>query len=714
MAGKPQYSDAEILWFLKQVFEYKIKNEDLVCAGFKERFGRELKSYQHKYLKGRYGKDPNFNCPAVTGSAFLVQPARSEETQLPILPLVQDYTVKPCHTVEVHDNVGQGLNSSQTMDGYNNVGQGLNGSSSGMAVTNHYTTDRHPTTNNNTNNTANNTVNNTPRQTIEAPVLVPRQANLSRSSRMHTAPRDPRSESRQQAAQRAAAHQQAQAALHADEQVNRQLQNRQQVRGTQQNFEQLRIPGMPVMPVMPVMPQPQHPANQNPMLWQQANISPSTQQAHFSHGTHQAQGVAHHEVIASEQPHWTMNPYSGHQPPVGHDPHQATYIGNHTQERSTQLWIETQQHHMQARQYAAPSVYTGNHGQGLETGPWNGTQGHHLQAMEYSAPTAPGAVFSAPEQGFWEVAPPLGVPDLTTVRGTEGNQQEPGQGMQNPYERNGMPYPCPEFPHGQLQQSMPLSREESQQSMPVSYREPQQRHPLSRGEGEPLSRGDSQQSMPGYYRAGSQQSMPVSYRADSQQSMPVSYRAGSQQSIPVSYREDSQQSMPVSYRADSQQSMPVSYREPQQSEPPSRGDSQQSMRPPYRAPQQSEPPSRGDSQQSMPVSYREPQQNEPLSHGDSQQSMPVSHREPQQSEPLSRGESQQSEPLSEGFQAAYENWQQHTGVRDNSPFSCQVIRILHLQQLLAGTSTGTENEKEQDGEEDDFDFSDFIHLQNAP
>ncbi|OAA44510.1 hypothetical protein BBO_03993 [Beauveria brongniartii RCEF 3172] len=735
MAGKPQYTDAEILWFVKQVFEYKIKNEDQVCEGFKERFGRELKSHQHKYLKGRYGRDPAYNCPAITGVAFLVRPPISDEAQLPILPLGQDLTVMSFHTMEVHGNVGQclnssqtmegygnvgqGLNSGQTMEGYGNVGQGLNGSSSGMAVANHYTTARYATAN----NTANNTANYIPRQTTEAPVPVPRQADLSGSSTMHRTSRISRSERRHRTA-RAAAYQQAQAAVYADEQVERQLQNRQQLRGTQQNFERMRMRGMP---------QPQFPANQNSMLWPQANISPSTQQAHFSHGgMHQAQGVTHQGVFASEQSHWTMNPYSSHQPPVADYPQQATYIGNHGQELSTQQWIETQQHYLQARQSATPVAYTGNHGQELQTGPWNGTQGPHFQEMEYSAPAAPGAVFGAPEPGSWEVAPQLGAPDLATVRRTEENQQEPGQGMQNPYERNGMPYPSPALSNGQLQQSMPLSHGDSQQSMPLSHREPQQSEPLSRGDSqqsmplsyrepqqtaeyatllqsEPLSRGDSQQSMPLSHREP-QQSEPLSHR-EPQQSMPLS-RGESEQIMSLSHREP-QQSEPLS-RGDSQQSMPLSHREPQQSEPLSRGDSQQSMPLSHREPQQSEPLSRGDSQQSMPLSHREPQQSEPLSRGDSQQSMPLSYREPQQSEPLSRGESQQSEPLSGGGQAAYGNSREHTPVRHVSPYSYQVIRIQHLQQLLAGTSNGTENAKEQGGEEDDFNFADFLNLENVP
>ncbi|KAM3544814.1 hypothetical protein ARSEF1564_002278 [Beauveria bassiana] len=597
MAGKPQYSDAEILWFVKQVFEYKIKNEDLVCQGFKERFGRELKSHQHKYLKGRYGRDPAFNCPAITGIAFLVKPAISEEAQLPIVPLVQNLTVMACPTMELHGNVdqclnsiqpmegdgnvgqslgscqsmegygnvgqtlnasqpmegygnvgqsinasqpmegygnvGQSMNSSQPVDGYGNVGQGFNGGSSGMAMANHYTTARHPTASNN------------PRQTTESPVPVPRRADLSG---MYTASRVHRSERRHRAA-RAAAYQQAQAAVHADEQVERQLQNRQQVHGTRQNIERLQMPGIP---------QPQYPANQTPMLWPQANVSPSTQQEHFSHDMHQAQGVTHQETFASEQLHWTMNSHSAHQPPAAVYPQQATYMSNHSQELLTQRWIETQANYQQGRQSAAPVAYMGNHGQELGTGPWNGIQGPHLQEIQYSAPAAPEAVFSTPEQGSWEVAPQLGAPDLATFRATEENQQELVQGMQNPHERNAEPHPSAALLHGQLQQS------------------------------EPLSRGDSQQSML-------------------------------------------------------------------------------------------------------------------LSYGDSQQGMP-----------LSRGETQQSEPLSEGSQAANGNLQGQTSARQPSPFNYQVISIQHLQQLLAGTSNGTENAKEQDGEVDDFNIADFINLENAP
>ncbi|PQK11144.1 hypothetical protein BB8028_0002g14620 [Beauveria bassiana] len=564
MAGKPQYSDAEILWFVKQVFEYKIKNEDLVCQGFKERFGRELKSHQHKYLKGRYGRDPAFNCPAITGIAFLVKPAISEEAQLPIVPLVQNLTVMACPTMELHGNVdqclnsiqpmegdgnvgqslgscqpmegygnvgqtlnasqsmegygnvgqsinssqpvngygnvGQSINSSQPVDGYGNVGQGFNGGSSGMAMANHYTTARHPTASNN------------PRQTTESPVPVPRRADLSG---MYTASRVHRSERRHRAA-RAAAYQQAQAAVHADEQVERQLQNRQQVHGTRQNIERLQMPGIP---------QPQYPANQTPMLWPQANVSPSTQQEHFSHGMHQAQGVTHQETFASEQLHWTMNSHSAHQPPAAVSPQQATYMSNHSQELLTQRWIETQANYQQGRQSAAPAAYMGNHGQELGTGPWNGTQGPHLQEIQYSAPAAPEDVFSAPQQGSWEVAPQLGAPDLATFRATEENQQEPVQGMQNPHERNA---------------------------------------------------------------------------------------------------------------------------------------------------------------------------------------------EPQPSAALSRGQLQQSEPLSQESQAANRNLQGQTSARQPSPFSYQVISIQHLQQLLAGTSNGTENAKEQDGEVDDFNIADFINLENAP
>ncbi|PMB65954.1 hypothetical protein BM221_008153 [Beauveria bassiana] len=442
-------------------------------------------------------------------------------------------SINASQPMEGYGNVGQSMNSSQPVDGYGNVGQGFNGGSSGMAMANHYTTARHPTASNN------------PRQTTESPVPVPRRADLSG---MYTASRVHRSERRHRAA-RAAAYQQAQAAVHADEQVERQLQNRQQVHGTRQNIERLQMPGIP---------QPQYPANQTPMLWPQANVSPSTQQEHFSHDMHQAQGVTHQETFASEQLHWTMNSHSAHQPPAAVYPQQATYMSNHSQELLTQRWIETQANYQQGRQSAAPVAYMGNHGQELGTGPWNGTQGPHLQEIQYSAPAAPEAVFSTPEQGSWEVAPQLGAPDLATFRATEENQQELVQGMQNPHERNAEPHPSAALLHGQLQQS------------------------------EPLSRGDSQQSMP-------------------------------------------------------------------------------------------------------------------LSYGDSQQGMP-----------LSRGETQQSEPLSEGSQAANGNLQGQTSARQPSPFNYQVISIQHLQQLLAGTSNGTENAKEQDGEVDDFNIADFINLENAP
>lgn len=60
MAGTAQYTKREILWVLKKITEEKIKCPKFMNKLFKRNFGRPLAANQFRYLKNKYGRDPDF------------------------------------------------------------------------------------------------------------------------------------------------------------------------------------------------------------------------------------------------------------------------------------------------------------------------------------------------------------------------------------------------------------------------------------------------------------------------------------------------------------------------------------------------------------------------------------------------------------------------------------------------------------------------------
>jgi hypothetical protein len=58
MAGVSQYTKAEIRWILAQLVRKKAKDD--IKEGFESRFGKSLGDNQLRYIKNKYGRDPEF------------------------------------------------------------------------------------------------------------------------------------------------------------------------------------------------------------------------------------------------------------------------------------------------------------------------------------------------------------------------------------------------------------------------------------------------------------------------------------------------------------------------------------------------------------------------------------------------------------------------------------------------------------------------------
>jgi hypothetical protein len=58
MTGVSQYSKAEIRWILAQIVRKKAKDD--IKEGFEGRFGKSLGDNQLRYIKNKYGRDPEF------------------------------------------------------------------------------------------------------------------------------------------------------------------------------------------------------------------------------------------------------------------------------------------------------------------------------------------------------------------------------------------------------------------------------------------------------------------------------------------------------------------------------------------------------------------------------------------------------------------------------------------------------------------------------
>ncbi|KAH8179369.1 hypothetical protein LIA77_00888 [Sarocladium implicatum] len=63
MVGEPKYPPAQIYWILDNVLK-KTKN-DVMSEGFEAMFGKTLTPTQIRYVKNKYGKDPDYNSPMV-------------------------------------------------------------------------------------------------------------------------------------------------------------------------------------------------------------------------------------------------------------------------------------------------------------------------------------------------------------------------------------------------------------------------------------------------------------------------------------------------------------------------------------------------------------------------------------------------------------------------------------------------------------------------
>jgi hypothetical protein len=58
MVGEPRYVPEEIYWILEKVLA-KVK-PDVMSEGYEARFGKDLTPTQIRYVKNKYGKDPDY------------------------------------------------------------------------------------------------------------------------------------------------------------------------------------------------------------------------------------------------------------------------------------------------------------------------------------------------------------------------------------------------------------------------------------------------------------------------------------------------------------------------------------------------------------------------------------------------------------------------------------------------------------------------------
>lgn len=58
MVGEPKYPPEQIYWILDNVLR-KTKN-DVMSEGFEAMFGKTLTPTQIRYVKNKYGKDPDY------------------------------------------------------------------------------------------------------------------------------------------------------------------------------------------------------------------------------------------------------------------------------------------------------------------------------------------------------------------------------------------------------------------------------------------------------------------------------------------------------------------------------------------------------------------------------------------------------------------------------------------------------------------------------
>ncbi|OAA49699.1 hypothetical protein ISF_09402 [Cordyceps fumosorosea ARSEF 2679] len=66
MAGTMQYTAAQIYWILLQWFVHHSRQIDVVGPRFEAIWGRPLAMNQLRYVVTKYGKDPEYGCPALT------------------------------------------------------------------------------------------------------------------------------------------------------------------------------------------------------------------------------------------------------------------------------------------------------------------------------------------------------------------------------------------------------------------------------------------------------------------------------------------------------------------------------------------------------------------------------------------------------------------------------------------------------------------------
>lgn len=58
MVGEPKYVPAEIYWILAEVL--KKTKPDMIMSGYLELFRKTLNPTQIRYVKNKYGKDPDY------------------------------------------------------------------------------------------------------------------------------------------------------------------------------------------------------------------------------------------------------------------------------------------------------------------------------------------------------------------------------------------------------------------------------------------------------------------------------------------------------------------------------------------------------------------------------------------------------------------------------------------------------------------------------
>ncbi|KAG7138395.1 hypothetical protein HYQ45_004480 [Verticillium longisporum] len=110
MAGKPSYTRKQIEFVLIHILD-KVALHRIIEA-FKETFSQDVTIGQIKYLKSKYGKDPDYGSPLLEGRVRIVEEMATLRT-----PADAIFPYQPCQ----HSGLSQTASEEQKQTGHNGV-----------------------------------------------------------------------------------------------------------------------------------------------------------------------------------------------------------------------------------------------------------------------------------------------------------------------------------------------------------------------------------------------------------------------------------------------------------------------------------------------------------------------------------------------------------------------------------------------------------------